>query len=712
MRFQQLILCEKPSVAREIAAALGITASGGDYIAGRGIAITWCFGHLLEACEPHEYNKIWEKWTLEALPIIPTNYVFNYKPRSGDAKSRLRVIGDLARESSVIVNACDAGREGELIFREVIDYIRFPIIHTERMWLNTMTKAGILLAWNKRQSSTLPKFENLGIAARVRSQADWLVGTNGTRAATLSFPSGKVPVWSVGRVQTAVLNLIVDRDQRINSFIPEPYYGIRVRLIGKDYGMQMEVKLIVPPSMQKMGKFTRLFKNYDEACHVRNRAMASLFEIWQVSCKYQTEKKSPPPLFKLVELQKFCSLNLGWTAKKTLEVAQEAYERKLITYPRTDSAALPQDYVEDADRVYRLVWQRLVLDIYKLKPNYPAEQATRESIFNDAKVSDHFAIIPTDNIPEVQPGQKDSDVTLLWKIVSRRFLLAFAPIAEFTDLQVIALHENPSWEEQALRALSGASSEKHLTTPGWYDYARAFKQDYPDDEPDRTPPPPLEAVGTCQKVEMYTDFSERPDPFKEDTLLSAMDSNKLGTSATRAATIETLLSRKYVTRKLTMLLSTEHGQFLITELKAKKLEFMTTADTTKEWETQLDLIETGDATAPSRQQFLDSIKERTEAMVAILAGAKSSFQPKVLCPITYQPVEVTSDGYVFPGLKDIKFPLKIAGREMTAQEYKDIIRAKEPVGPYEGFFSKKTGKNFKARIALNRQTKKFEFAFK
>lgn len=710
MSFEYVILCEKPSVAKDIALVLGVSTHGKDYYAGNGLAITWCFGHLLEACEPQDYNPDWEKWSMDTLPVVPPDFNFKYKPRNRDSLSRLKIIASLAKDAQKMANACDAGREGEAIFREVLDYLDFPVNKTERVWLNTMTPSGIKKAWDERRPSTDQKFENLALAARVRGQADWLIGTNGTRAATVMFPRRKSSVWSIGRVQTAVLNLVVDRDMRIAQFIPEPYYGIRVVLAGRDYGIQSEVKIVVPLTMQKMGKFTRLFKNHDEACRVRNRAMLTLLEPWKMQGRAKEDKVPPPPLFNLVNLQKFCSLQLGWTAKQTLDVAQEAYERKLITYPRTDAIHLPEDCVPEIDKIYRQLWTKFVPNVAKVKPVFPSEHPTPEHIFNNKKLTDHFAIIPTDNIPATS-SNSDSDVITLWKIIARRFVLVFQPTAIFTDLIVQAISEKVSYEEADIRIITANSSKRYLTLPGWVDLANILRQDYFEEEPNRGLVPPLESEGLCQKVQMYTDFSERPDMFQEDTLLSAMEAVKLGTSATRAAVIETLLGRKYLSRKKLTLTSTEHGQFLIGQLEQHHLEFLASPATTQEWETQLEMIEQGKTGAPSRQQFLANICEKTEAIVNILGGNVDTYTDRILCPKTYRPVEETPEGYTFFGFPQVICPITIAGRVMKAAEYRDILRTGEPTGPFEGFKSMKTGQSFKALIQFDPPTKKFKFIF-
>jgi len=711
MRFDHVILTEKPSVAKDVAAALGAASAGsrGEWYESGRIAITWSFGHLLEAFEPHDYNPAWQEWKLGLLPVIPANFAFRYKPRSREARQRLRIIGELAQQANTLVDACDAGREGELIFREIIDHVKFPAEKTERMWLNTTTRAGILAAWQARLPSNTAKHENLAKAARLRSQGDWILGTNGTRAVTVCFPKNKAPFWSVGRVQTATLALIADRDWRIAKFVPEPYYGIKMKLRGTDYGSFIDTKIVVPATMKKMGKFTKLFKEYDEAYRVKSRAMCALREPWNVKTVTKEQKVSPPALFSLTALQKICSILYQWSAQHTLDVAQQAYEQKILTYPRTDATVLPQDYVEEADKVYRLLWP-LFMKGTRLNPRFPAENV-RTEVFNNAKLTDHFAIVPTDVLPRLDPGGKEADTLLLWRIVVKRFLLAFSPAATLVEVQWLAGHDDPAYEEADLRSIQAVGTHHYLTGAGWIDYAKFLGQDMFEEDPDRRPFPPEEATAICQAIELYTDFTTVPDPFYEDTLLSAMEGSKLGTSATRGSTIETLFSRRYITRKGTAINATERGLFLISQLRERKLEFRTQADTTKAWETALELIEAGSGAAPTGDQFLQSIKEKTEAIICTLGGAKESLRIRVACPKTGLPVEEGPDGFVFSGFKEVKFPRVILERQMLAHEYRDILRSKNGAGPYAGFVSKRTGKAFSAMLVLKEKKQRVEFKF-
>ena len=715
--YSYLILCEKPSVARDIAVVLGGTGmlNRKDWlegsISGERFAITWCLGHLMEAAEPHEYNPIWKDWSMQTLPIIPQDFNFIYKVKSPEAKHRLQIIKLLANQTNCMVNACDAGREGELIFHEVTDYIKWPDNKAERLWLNTTTKAGILRAWGTKQSASLPKYINLVNAARIRAQSDWLLGTNGTRAITLAFPKNKAKVWSVGRVQTAVLSIIAERDNRIATFIPEPYYGIKVKLKGLDYGIFIDAKLLVPASMTKMGKFTRLFKINDEATQMKARASFSRGQHWKATAGKLDQQQQPPHLFNLVDLQKYCSFHLKWTAKHTLDVAQHAYEQKLLTYPRTDARALPADYVEEADKVYRLIWPKLLPKDSKLQPHYPATQGDRKSIFNDKELTDHYAIVPTDNIPVLGSATENVDHIILWTIVAKRFLLAFCPPMLYTELQYYIEHEDLTWEVADLRKITGISKTNYMTHSGWTLYAKTFKQDMLEREPEKRPVPPEEVAGTCIQVDMYTDFSERPDIFREDTLLSVMDSCSLGTSATRAGVIETLASRQYISRRGTILTATDQGQFLIAQLKERKLDFITNAETTKAWELQLEQIEQGNPKAPTRIQFLESIKEKVENIIRAVGGPESMLRLKIVCPKTGAPVEETIAGFVFAGFKDIQCPKDLFGRKMTAQDYRDILRSPDGAGPFDGFISKRTSKPFRSKIVLNAKSKRLEFKF-
>lgn len=731
-----LIVCEKPSVAANIAQALNVTKKEKNWLEGEDVYITWCRGHLLTAADPEAYKPAWAKWDIKNLPMIPPGFKFKYVPKDNFAEYRLKTINMLASKVDMIINACDAGREGELIFKHVIDFcqIKNP---AERMWLNTSTNSGIVQAWKSRSSCLLPKYKNLAEAALIRSQADWILGINGTQAATLMLPKKQqvqsgthAGVWSIGRVQTALLGLVVDRDERIRTFKPQPYYSLYLNFA--DGANTYEARLLTPEDMKSLGHFTMLFAEESE---IRKMEYLIRSEVrinpWSIEEKREDHGHSPPKLFDLLDLQRVCNRLYGWTASYTLSIAQKAYEvYKIISYPRTDSKALPEDTLTDADNLYTKLWDKLVVlneGLKTLAQVLPSKSSTKHNIFNNEKVTDHFAIIPTEEIPDISrllrsTDKIDVDVVNLWLLIAKRFILAFAPPAKskslerISNIDIIISNDIYDWAAGDQLTLSALTKTECLIESGWYTYADVLDQDLPNDIPDTIPLPEPVEVAVCRNIECYHSQTTSPEPYTEELILGVMETNNLGTPSTRASMIDTLVDRKYIIRSLgkpTVLKATVDGQFLTQQLREHKLDYLTQPFLTAAWEDELELIEKGKKNAMSRELFLEHISYRAREIVRNLETVRQQIDDKflVLCPKTLKPAVEKEKGYLFPGFPKLLCPKELAKRHMEMYEYRDILTSPRGAGPYDGFMSKE-GRPFKARVVFDIKTQQFLFKFK
>jgi DNA topoisomerase III len=658
-----LVIAEKPSVARDLARVLGVRR-GGEWLENEHYAIAWCVGHLVELEEPGAYNGAWKAWRLDSLPMLPADFML--RP-AHHATKQLRVVAKLLRDRrfSGVINACDAGREGELIFRYVYQYAksRLPV---QRLWISSLTDDAIRRGFSALRPGR--DYDPLADAARSRSEADWIVGMNATRAVTTrSRGSGADTLFSIGRVQTPTLALLVAREREIRAFVPRPYWEVRGELKTAD-GATF-------PSLWRDGKLSRIAAAAlaDEIVG-RDRAHAKAEDPAGprvVKLRARTVREPPPPLFDLTSLQRTANRRFGFSAARTLEIAQALYERhKLITYPRTDSRHLSTDAARELAPVF---------DALASYPDYArfakqlVDQPPRPSarIVDDSKVHDHHAIIPTAAGPR---GSLDRDEARLFDLIVRRFLGAFFPDAELAvteawirvgagdveppelgpanrDKFVDALPPPPDhyfargrvrlvagWQEvagiDAERAAAGSARKERADADRSGNHKSAA-DDRDDDEPAGALPPL--AVG--QRLSgVFTSIARETTPpprFTEATLLAAMESAGksiddealraamkdvgLGTPATRAAIIETLLRRKYIERQRQQLVPTETGIGLIAVLGATKVDSLASAELTGSWEARLARVARGEET---RERFMaDIARYITEIIDAIRGGS-------------------------------------------------------------------------------------------
>src|SRR5213595_2158509 len=568
---KSLIITEKPSVAGDIAKALGGFKKGKDYYENEKYLISWAIGHLFELAVPTSM-KAQDKWDMKKLPIMPPEFELAPAEKMG---GRVNVLRKLIKDKNVldIINACDAGREGELIFRYIIQYAgtKKPI---KRLWLQSMTPEAIRDGFARLRSDT--DLQPLASAARSRNEADWLVGINATRAFTLRLSGGRgSTVTSLGRVQTPTLAIIVDRERKIQEFKPRELHEIigTFRAAAGQYAgrwfdeafkkdedeiertkrLLVRLQINLPDAEQRLDSANgSLWDEHRAAPRVWHREIA---DIIQRKCSgkdgvVELEEKKPatqaaPQLYDLTTLQREANNRFGFSAKRTLQIAQALYERhKAITYPRTDSRALPEDYIPTVKSTLAKLenpFARRVLDNNWVKPN--------KRIFNDAKIGDHFAIIPTDTVPR----SLDNNEQAIFEMVTKRFVAVFFPPAQYENTTRITRVEDEPFKTEG----------KIMVAPGWLEvYGREGAGEKPDENLPRVK---RDNRVKIVRVEINREQGRPPVRYNEGTVLSAMESagkliedeelrdamkeKGLGTPATRASIIETLISAHYLSRQ-------------------------------------------------------------------------------------------------------------------------------------------------------------------
>jgi len=699
-----LIIAEKPSVAGDIAKALGGFKRQDDYYESERFVLSSAVGHLLELCVPDQFEVKRGKWTFAHLPVIPPH--FDLRPIE-KTESRLKQLLKLVKRSDVdaIVNACDAGREGELIFRNIVQYAKTPK-PIQRLWLQSMTPGAIRdgFAHLRDDLSMRP----LADAAVCRSESDWLVGINGTRAMTaFNSKTGGFHLTTVGRVQTPTLAILVEREERIKNFIPRDYWEVHGTFgaaAGEYLGRWFDEKFVKKTGDADL-KPERIWE-------------AGPAEAIRAKCEGKTgivtEETKPttqlsPLLYDLTTLQREANGRFGFSAKTTLSLAQALYERhKVLTYPRTDSRALPEDYLEAVKSTLGVLGQtqyagfaNQILHSGWVRPN--------KRIFNNAKVSDHFAIIPTTQTPK---GLNELEAKL-YDMVAKRFLAVFFPAAEFLETTRITRVEGEPFK----------TSGKVLVNPGWLTVYG--KEAQTDDTPNLVPVQLNEEVQT-KKVEVIASQTKPPPRFNEATLLSAMEGagklvedeelreamqdKGLGTPATRAQIIEGLIYEKYVLRHGRDLQATAKAFSLIILLRGLGIPELSSPELTGNWEFKLRSMARGQM---RRLDFMTEIAEVTRAIVEKAKRHESDTVPgdfgalKVACPKCGG--EIHENYKKFQCQKcDFSLWKIVASRQLEIPEVEELI-TKRQVGPLQGFRSK-MGKPFAAVIKLTPELKpEFDF---
>jgi DNA topoisomerase-3 len=713
-----LIIAEKPSVGRDLASALpGTFAKEETHLESDDYVITWAVGHLVQLKEPEEYDERFKKWRLADLPIFPPDG-FELKERDPKSKKQLKAIEKLLKREDVdrVVNACDAGREGELIFAYIYEKVGVekPV---DRLWISSMTKQAIREGFERlRPGEQLASLEE---AARSRSEADWLVGMNATRAATIKGRAWVGGVVSLGRVQTPTLAMIVKREREIQVFVPEPYWLVHATfepdVLQRSYdGLWFE------------GEETRL-KNGERAAAIVERVSGKQGVVESVERKEQSERS--PLLYDLTSLQRDANRRFSFSARRTLQAAQSLYEgKKAITYPRTSSRFLSGDMVPQLKTVassLRPIPEYADAAAYVVR----LDQLPLGRVVNDAKVSDHHAIIPTEidhDLSHFTPDERR-----VFDLIARRYLAVFHPPARYQRTTVVTEIEGERFRtrgkitlEAGWRGVYGVEAD-----------STGQRQDEDDEAEGELPALEQGQAVTCVTAESDARETKPPPRYTEATLLSAMETAGkliddeelreamkdagLGTPATRAETIETLIRREYIERVGRDLQATPKGLQVISMLEAHKL---TSPELTGDWEKKLADIEHGRG---DRERFMNEIQEFTRETVEQIAQLdKEKLRPERaelgLCPrcgaTTGEIIRENSRAYGCTSWKSREEPgcgfviwKRVAGRTLTPEVARQLIEEGKTREVLSGFRSK-AGKPFRARLVLTPEGKtEFEF---
>ena len=668
----RLVIAEKPSVAKAIAKVIGSSKQEDGYITGGGFAVSWCFGHLAELAQPESYNESYAKWKYEDLPILPDAWQYSV---SEDKRKQLETVSRLMNRDDVteVINACDAGREGELIFRTVytLSKCNKPI---KRLWISSMEDSAVKEGFDNLKPGA--DYDNLYMAALARSKADWLVGINATRLFSVLYHR----TLNVGRVVSPTLAILVQREAEISAFQSEPYYKAVL-----DFGkLKAESEKISDKnSADALAQFCKSEKAYVKAVERKEKS------------------ENPPLLYDLTTLQRDANRILGYTAQQTLDYLQSLYEKKLCTYPRTDSKFLTDDMTKTADDIVKISAETLNIEIPK--------QMNIKSVCNSKKVSDHHAVILTKSVKNTELAFVPAGEREILKLIAKRI--------------VCAVSEPYSYIETVITLVCGdtefTAKGRTVTNLGFKAYGKAEENSLPELSEGQT----LEN----KDVSVSEGKTTPPKHYTEDTILSAMENVKdipdeaerkgLGTPATRAGIIEKLVSVGFVERKkgkkTISLIPSGIGTSLITVLPEELQSPLLTA----EWEEQLLQIEKGEL-APDK--FLADIETMVGGIITdykVIDGAEVLFPSGRTvvgkCPRCGSDVTESKKGY-FCEKNSCRFALWRDNRFLTGKKINLTSKMAEKLlkdgrAYVSGIYSEKTGKKYDAFIVLDDNGEKTTF---
>jgi len=620
-----MIVCiaEKPSVGRDIAKVLGANTSHDGYMEGNGYQVTWTFGHLCELKEPHEYTPNWKQWSLGSLPMIPPRFGIKLKGDKGVEK-QFNTITKLMQNAEGIINCGDAGQEGELIQRWVIQMTKAKC-PVKRLWINSLTEEAIREGFQNLKDQS--EYQSLYEAGLSRAIGDWTLGMNATRLYTLKYAqrgAGKNnQVLSIGRVQTPTLALIVKRQQEIDNFVPEPYWVLTTvyrdttfTVVLNDEGEDIEAK--DKPEGKKKTVSKRGFTTKEEGEAALSAIRELPFTVTGVTKKKGTE--APPRLFDLTSLQVECNRRYGYSADTTLQVIQSLYEKKFTTYPRVDTTFLSDDIYPKCPGIMNGLRNYFgYMERIKGKPLHKSKK-----VFDSSKVTDHHAIIPTGVVAQ---GLTDFEEKV-YDLICRRFIGAFYPDCQFETTTV-----NGKVADIDFRA-----NGKHITDPAWKILWTKQADDENNEEEEKTLPEFTKGENGPHKPDLAEKTTTPPKPYTEATLLRAMETagklvedeelrdalkeNGIGRPSTRAAIIETLFRRHYIRKERKSLRPTPTGMELIGLIHE---ELLKSAELTGIWERKLRQIEHHEYDAKT---FIDELKQMvTDIVIAVLSDNTARHVP-------------------------------------------------------------------------------------
>jgi DNA topoisomerase III len=710
---KRLVITEKPSVARDIVHVLGGFQEHEGFWENDQFVVTFAVGHLLELPAPEDLDPKFKRWTLDTLPILPE--VFPLKPKAG-ASERLRIIKKLERRADVdsMVNACDAGREGELIFREIVEYLESEK-SIERLWLQSMTSDAIRVGFEVLRPGA--QYERLSAAAHCRNYSDWLIGMNATRALTRRLKTrSENQAWSAGRVQTPTLGMLVHREREVLRHRPAPYWMIHSRFghEGEIYeGVWFDPNFVRDQEGEDVGpRDDRIFdqKKAEEILHrvIGKAALASE--------ERKPSKETAPPLFDLTSLQREGNRRFGWSARRTLNAAQRCYEaHKVLTYPRTSSRALPEDYKPVVDEVIGRLGQDERFQ--KASQRLGADGLLNtQRIFDNSKVSDHFAIVPTGELSTALSG----DDARVFELVTRRFLAAFYPPAVWSKVERITRVESDHFRSRA----------RTLEIPGWRE---VFQEVDDEEKPVRLPPlvPGLEVAADveveAQDFQSKEEETKPPPHITEARLLSlmehagrevededareAMKDCGIGTPATRADILENLISKGYVMRAGRALRPSVKGIRLIDILERMDAQRLASPELTGQLEQFLLQVERGEAPA---EAFMKEVYGYTREVVELAKNFEFDEiypyeDPLGVCPLCQEEVFEHSWFYrcrpkegIDPRKDENDCPFRVwkdkSGRYVDRETVRELLKdGRSRV--LDGFLTRQ-GRSYKGRLEL------------
>lgn len=678
------IVTEKPSVGRDIAESLGRPTKHEGYLTVGEYVITWAFGHLVTLANPEVYSPTWKSWNWATLPMLPEDFELRPIPKT---RAQLGIIKRLASQADSIICATDADREGELIFRYIYRVLNL-VKPVRRLWLSENTATAIKKALKSMEPWSF--YDDLAAAAGARSQADWLVGLNATRAFTLKHGTRGQGALSVGRVQTPTLRLIRDRDLAIDEFVAEQYWQVKVTFeapegtfVGTWFtqeGRRVRDRLSTSEEAQAIAaKVT-----------VGSRAVIRSVKSTRVTLK-------PPLLFSLNDLQKEAHRRFGLTAQETLDTAQSLYDKHLTSYPRTDAKYVTGEISRTLDKRIQAIagWPGYRDLVPRLAEPWPIAR-----LVDEAKVAaaGHYAIIPTGQKPSTRMSDREGKVL---DLIVRRLMASLMPsgIDERTTLITEA-------EAEMFR-----SQGTVVVVPGWRLATQVAPKDEDEDGDDVGIPPGLRADEEVlvARVDAPQKETKAPPRLNDASLLALMEKHGLGTPATRARIVEVLLARDYVARVKKTLESTDKGKALLTLVP----ETIQSPELTGVWESRLEAVAEGSGDAVS---FMQDIRAYTSTLVETARAQES----RTLVATTLGVCPLCRQGQVVQGRKaygcsrwreGCKFTIwsTIAGKKITVAQVKKLL-AGQTIGPLKGFKSK-AGRAFSARLRLDLESMRVEFVF-
>ncbi|MFV0537179.1 MAG: DNA topoisomerase 3 [Dysgonomonas sp.] len=585
----KVCIAEKPSVAREIAGILGATSRRDGYFEGNGYQVTWTFGHFCTLKEPHEYTDSWKQWSLYVLPMIPPRFSIKLIDNDG-VKKQFGVIEKLISEAKEVINCGDAGQEGELIQRWVMQKAQCKV-PVKRLWISSLTEDSIREGFNSLKEQS--KFDKLYEAGLSRAIGDWLLGMNATRLYTVKYGQNR-SVLSIGRVQTPTLALIVNRQLEIENFKPEPYWELKTIYRETTFSATK-------------GRFT----TQEEGEKFLDEIKSSDFEVTDVTTKKGEE--APPRLFDLTALQVECNKKFSFSAEETLKIIQSLYEKKLTTYPRVDTTYLSDDLYPKVPAILRGLagYEELV------KPVLAGKISKSKKVFDNSKVTDHHAIIPTG----VRANNISDNDRKVYDLVTRRFIAVFYPNCKISTTTVLG----------EVNKVEFKVTGKQILDPGWrvvFDKSANTLNDKEEEEKDddNILPDFVKGENGPHLPSLNEKWTQPPKYYTEATLLRAMETagklvdddelrdalkeNGIGRPSTRAAIIETLFKRNYIRKERKNLYATLTGVELIGTIKE---ELLKSAELTGIWEKKLRQIEKNEY---DPRQFIDELKQMLTEIVA------------------------------------------------------------------------------------------------